>query len=498
MMKRILCLLFCLALLAPQALAEDTSGIDIAALMARQVSGNSAFRTQWTAELSENAPYFMDAALWKTLSALAPDTSFETTYVFSRAGETLGNSQAALYARRGEDTLASLYLNGRGEEWQLWGDAAEGQTLILPRDTSLLLRDRYLTLAGWGGVLLRGLGFMQSQVEGQQEGAWPAPFRFLTRVFTETENWKGITGGLLDRYTEQISAWMQAHTAITLQRSAGGALTTASELRADGAELAAEALELLRMFYSDGTLRNVLRNQMTGIEANSYLEPGMLTLFETMLNTMELPEELVLSRVFDTEGQQTHMSLRMPLADGAVLIWEQAGETNTYGLEKGDRSLRLGVRGDRDTGWQGDFSLKRGEAAYSGSYQLYVSMQPTYEDETEKGSQRRQSGDITLLITPAAGESFPAQTITAAITAWAGLENDRPAHWNADIEWSEPDSGAYLLLHIKTRTGAALQQTEAVGEPVELAVLDQTQREAKIKQFLMNFINILQPVTIDR
>ena len=62
--KRIACALLCLLLALPGLCrAEDAGQIDIAALMARQVSGNSAFRAQLTAELSEAAAAGIDAAL---------------------------------------------------------------------------------------------------------------------------------------------------------------------------------------------------------------------------------------------------------------------------------------------------------------------------------------------------------------------------------------------------------------------------------------------------
>ena len=107
-MKKILCILLCLlmALLPCAGLAEDTAQTDIAALMARQVSGNSTLRAQLTADFSQQPPSFLDAALWGSLAQAAADTALEATYVFSRAGETLGNSQAALYVKRGGETWA--------------------------------------------------------------------------------------------------------------------------------------------------------------------------------------------------------------------------------------------------------------------------------------------------------------------------------------------------------------------------------------------------------
>ncbi len=490
-MKRKICMLLCALLLFPViCAAEDTSHTDIAALMARQVSGNSTLRAQLTAELSEQTPAFLSADTWQLLRALTDGTALETTYVFSRAGETLGNSQGTLYLKRGEETLSTLRLSGRGGYWQLWGDALEDKLLTLPRDTSLLTRDRYLTLSGWGAVLLRGLGFTEAQLDPQTDGQWPALYRFFAESATETDAWKEQAGNLLQKYTDQISSWMQEGTKLYLTREANG-LGTRSELKLTGAELAQEALTLLDMFYHDEPLLNLLRQKMTDPESRSYLEPGMIQLYEQALKSMELPENLLLTRRYDPDGNLLLTSLRLPLANGAVLSWENDGRTDTLGIEKGDSAARVGVEPLDENSRQGSFSLRRGGKTYEGSYQLFVSMEPVYEDENETGRYRRQNGTITLLISPSSGENFSAQALTITLTARAGLQNDQPAHWNADLDWQETDSGACAHIHLKTRTGAAIQQTEAQGTPTDLTQMKPGDRLALLKQALSRLQAVL-------
>lgn len=466
-MKKTLCWLLCLLLLPLAALAEDPSHTDIAALMARQVSGNSTLRTQLTAEFSPQSPSLVDREVWDTLRAYAQDTALESTYVFSRAGETLGNSQAVLSLKRGEQTLSSLRLSGRGEQWQIWGDALGSTLLTLPRDTSLLLRSPYLTLSGWGSVLLRGLGFAEAQLNAPAEGQWPNPLRFFTAAATETDAWKARLEEYTKKYTDQLSAWMQEKTKLYLVKEESG-IGTQSELRLTADELADEALTLLDLLYHDNALLSLLREQTTLQEARSYLEPGMILLFEQTLRTMELPEGLTLVRRYDPEGGHQLTVLRLPMADGTVLVWENDGAVNTYGLEKGDLSLRFGVSAPGANAWQGKYTLQRGETERTGAYQLFVSMEPVYEDENENGRQRRQNGTVTALITPDEGQGAP-QTLTVTVTAWAGLENDQPAHWNAELDWQEGDTGAYARVSLKTRTGAAIQQQEAEGQPLDFS-----------------------------
>lgn len=491
-MKRWICLIVCLLLcLQAAALAEEGKPDDIAALMARQVSGNSTLRVQCTAELSEQAPSFIDAADWARIRQAAEGASLEGAYVFSRAGETLGNSTATLTLNRDEQTLSTLYLAGRGGVWQLWGDALGQQVISMPRDTSLLLRDKYLTLYGWSRVLLRSLGSTYAQATPQQEGQWPGLTRFLTEVFTEGTEWNEKMSPYLERYTQQIAGWIQANTNLLLVKAGDGAWSTASEVRLSADALADEALTLLRMFFADLGLTSQLRGKMTTLEANSYLEAGMTMLFEQILREMTLPEDFTLTRGYNAEGDQQQMALRLPLPDGTVLSWVQEAQQDTFGFEHGDTRVSLSVQGDAGTGWQGRFEAADSERRYAGQYQLFAEMQPMYEDEDADGRQRRQNGTATLLITPEEG-TMPAQTILAEVTARAGLENDQPAHWNVILRWQE-SGGASLRLAIKTRTAAASQQLEAPGEPQSLTALEEEAKKALKQQILDHFSALLWP-----
>ena len=491
-MKRIACALLCLLLALPGLCrAEDAGQIDIAALMARQVSGNSAFRAQLTAELSEAAPAWIDAALWRAARAAAADTALETSYVFSRAGETLGNSQAVFCLKRGEETLSTLRFSGRGGDWQVWGDALGDTLLTLPRDTSLLLRDRYLTLTAWGNVLLRGLGFAENALRPDAEGQWPALYRFLTGAVTEDAAWREQVSAQLKKYTDQVSSWLQEKTKLYLAKQDDGQLGTTSEIRLDGAELKAEALALLDMLYHDNVLLALLRGKATQAEAQAYLEPGMILLFEQVLTDMTLPEDMTLLRRYRQDGSHPRLSLRLPLADGAVLVWENAEDVDTFGYEKGDLSLRVSVASSDENAWQGDFALRRGDTARSGQYRLFASLEPVYEDEDSQGRQRRQKGTLTLLLFPDAEKNISVQSLTVTLNAWAGLQNDQPAHWNAQLDWQEADSGAYARVSLKTRTGAALAQSEAEGAPLDLAALNDAERGellARIKEHFAQFV----------
>jgi len=487
-MKRIWALLCAVWLLAGCALAEDPAQTDIAALMARQVSSNCVLRGQLTAELSEKAPFFASGEGWETLRAWAADTALETTYIFSRAGQTLGNSQASLYLKRGEETLSTLRLSGRGEEWQIFGDALGDQVWVLPRQTELLLRDKYLTLPGWGQVLLRGMGALEASLNAPEAGQWPALYRFLTAAATQDEEWRQAFEICLRPYTEQISAWLQERSRVYLVRG-GDSLTTGSEVRLDGDALTEEALALLNMFYNDRVMLSLLRPLMTRLEAEAYLEPGMQILFESVLRSMQLPGEFVLDRRYDTAGELDRLEAAFPLPGNITLHWSRTGSVDILRLETPGFTAEISLTGALAKGLSGAFSLKTGEAAYSGKYQLTAALTPVYEDEDESGRGRRQKGDLSLILQPDAGQAFPAMTLTAALTARSGLQTDQSAHWNLEIDWQELGGGAYAHIALKTRTGAPIQQVEAAGERVDIAALSPVERQALLNAALENLGN---------
>lgn len=479
-MKRIIAALLCLALLAasPLAWAEDPSQIDIAALMARQVSSNCVLRAQLTAELSETAPQGMAEDTWQTLRAMAADSALEGAYIFSRAGQTLGNSQLSLYWKRGGDTLSTLRLSGRGGLWLLTGDATEGKLWTLPRQTDRLLRDRYLTLSGWGESLLAALGTLEAGLNAPQAGQWPALYRLLTQMASEDENWKASFEEALKPYAAQVSAWMQERTRVYLYRDTDGNLTTGSEMRADRDALADEALALLRMFYGDRVMLALLRPLATRLEAESYLEPGMQILFESVLHAMELPGDFVLERRGGGEDGAERVTASFPLAEGSTVSWTQAGKIDVVRLESADLTAEISLQGALESGLTGSFSLKSGETERSGQYQLTASQQPVYEDEDSTGRARRQQGAASLILMPDAGQDFPAQSLTAEVSARSGLQTDQSAHWNLTLDWQELGGGAWARLTLKTRTGAPIQQTEPEGERLDLAALPAEERLA--------------------
>ena len=464
MIGRIVPVLLCLLFMLPvPAAGEDTATLDIAGLMARQVSGNSSLLFRISAELSDQPPFFLEADQWQSFRT-ATENTLEGSYIFSRAGETLGNSQLTFSLMRDENALSVLHLNGRDGEWQIWGDPMGDRLVILPRDTSVLLRDRYLTLAGWGAVLLRGAGFAQAEWDPPAEGQWPALWRLITRAATQDAEWQERFEAALTPLTDQISAWMQGHTAVTLRKNEDGSIGTASLLRADGEELRREILDLFRTFYSDRTLMNLLRPLMTRQEAESYLEPGMVLLYEDVLGRMSLPDTFSLERLYDGEGNMTLSTLVMPLADGTCITWKTDGTTASLRAEKEGKALEISWPENADGTVEGTFALQTPEGSWSGRYQLILSMGAVYEDEDALGRKRRQQGEMSLVIVPDEGQSFPAQTLTVSVEGSSGLATDQPARVYVVLDWQELGGGAGARLVLQTRTAAAIRQTEAVGE----------------------------------
>jgi len=497
MIKRLFCLLLCLLALAPAARGETLGDIDIPTLIARQVSAKSTLRMQLTAEVSEKAPFFADAALWPVLTSGLPGLTLEGSYVFSRAGQTLGDTQLALRLKRNGETRSTLRLNGREQQWQIWGDALEDNVLILPRDTELLLRGRYVSLAQWMGAILRNGALLKQVMEGARAGDWPDPGLIALESATAEEAWRQAVDKEIEKYTAQISAWMQGKATLRVERSENGESVTVSELRASMADCGAEALALLRMFYADEALLALLRQHMTREQEEAYLEDGMLPLFEEALQAAAEDKELVLLRRYTADGQLLDMQISMPLAGDVACAVTAAGNAYTLWVEWPGRTLTLTAQGDMLTGWQGAFSWTAGERTLSGSYQLVGTQGQSYNDEDASGRTHRQDSLYTLMIIPDAGMPFPAQTLTAQINAWTATDTTRtPAYWNVDMNWQQAD-GAYIHALLRLRTDSTIHQTEAEGNPIELATAPESLRAAILQQALLHWMGVIWDESID-
>ena len=215
----------------------------------------------------------------------------------------------------------------------------------------------------------------------------------------------------------------------------------------------------------------------------------MQILFESVLRSMQLPGEFVLDRRYDTAGELDRLEAAFPLPGNITLHWSRTGSVDILRLETPGFTAEISLTGALAEGLSGAFSLKTGETAYSGKYQLTAALTPVYEDEDESGRGRRQKGDLSLILQPDAGQAFPAMTLTAALTARSGLQTDQSAHWNLEIDWQELGGGAYAHIALKTRTGAPIQQVEAAGERVDIAALSPVERQALLNAALENLGN---------
>ena len=232
---------------------------------------------------------------------------------------------------------------------------------------------------------------------------------------------------------------------------------------------------------------------MTEREAAAYLEDGMLPLFEEALQGMSAAAEMVLLRRYAADGTLQRLSLTLPLADGSCLFYERQGEESALRLARQEEEAALSWQGSREKGWQGAFSYNKGETRVSGRYELFSALEPVVMDEGEGGRVRRQNGAVTLAVTPDEGQAFPAQTLTAEISATAGAMDTQAARWNILLHWQEA-GGAFLRAAVKTRTGAAIQQTEAEGEALILAEAGESLRQAVVQQALAHWLAALAPV----
>ena len=219
----------------------------------------------------------------------------------------------------------------------------------------------------------------------------------------------------------------------------------------------------------------------------------MLPLFAQALSSLPDAGEAMLERRYDAAGTMDGFVLSLPFAGGtqAVLSWLNSEYTLSLNLK--ERSLCVTLSGTQASGFAGAFTLEAAQKTVSGRYQLFTSLGRVIRNESNSGHERQQTGTITLLVSPENEGAFPSQSLTVNLTASAGATDEKAARWNADVEWKDLGGASALRLNLKTRTAAAIAQTEPPVQVTEYARLGEDERTALLQQMFDALFAIFLP-----
>lgn len=311
-MKRIVCLLLCLTLMLPFAVASAVE-YTLPEKLQRQIDFGNGVKGALTVSVEGDNK-------WAELLAPLKDVPLQL-----RGIRTEGKFQYQIYAVDGENQVGLT---------QLYGD---DQSVYL---RSALLPETLLTMSTGGDIvdrLLRG------------DAANPSWYSAAMNMLSVSDStWADAWEPALAPYEEQVELWLNDYAkAPSVKRDENGAGTMLVRFEIPAEAVKMETKVILEKLLQDEALLPLLRAQMTLEQQAAYLTPNLMYYYIQAIDALPLEGTVILERELTTKGVIIGSALTFPMPENesgwTELSLESADKTTTVTLtsDTGSMSLRV-------------------------------------------------------------------------------------------------------------------------------------------------------------
>ena len=328
-MKKLICLVLCLAMVMTSSLALAREYTMSEKLM-RQLEKGSGLKGTVTLDVSGEAE-------WAKLLAPMSGLPIELRAIGKETGDVFYHQ---LFTMKGEDQHDLLTL------------FSDGKKLLV---TSPLLPGTALTMQTAGDAL----GTLMSG-GAEKNPNWYSALANMMAIpeDTWTEDWEPK----LAKYYSQIEMWLSGFGAApSVMHTEKGETRMLIRYEVPAKALKKELVTLVKAVLEDNALLSLVREQLTDAQRLAYLHPDLLWYYEEIVNAMPLTGSAVLEREITIVGDVVRTKLIFPLAaaEGGwnTLQVEQEGEDTSLSLQGDEKTLQLVLKGAKESvesaSWQG-------------------------------------------------------------------------------------------------------------------------------------------------
>lgn len=309
MMKRLLCLVLCLMLFIPAAVAETADTLP--KKFNRQLVGGNGVRGYVSITASGVADW---------LSMLLP---FTATEIQIRAiGEKQGDMSESVMDD--DDWQVRFYAkNSAGEEvgttW-LYGDpqGVYFQSELLP-DTLLTVPVEQVNLLY---QLLRGdyeeLFFAFDPLSMKEPGAQGnvSAYEAIAELLgVPADEWQANWLPVLEKYFLHLDLWLTGYGDPSFVTGDTGALTMSATYRIPSDDLKKQAKYVIGQMLYDTDLQNLLLPYVTMEQRMTYLNPNLVYFYEACIDALPLKGDIVLAREMSAQGEIVSAKVSLPVPE---------------------------------------------------------------------------------------------------------------------------------------------------------------------------------------
>lgn len=306
-MKRLLCLVLCLMLAIPVALAETADTLP--KKFNRQLVGGNGLRGYMSITAS-------GVAEW--LDALLPFTA--TQIQIRAAGQKQGEMsefvtddddwQVRFYAKNSEGKeVGNTWLYGDPEGVYFQSELLPDTLLSVPVEQVNLL---YQLMQGDYAELLFAFDPMEMKAPGAQGNA-PAYAAVANLLGIDNEEWTASWLPVLEKYFLQLDLWLAGYSEPAAVTGEDGSLLMAVTYQIPADELKAEAKYIIGQILYDTELQNLLLPYVTMEQRMTYLNPSLVYFYEACIDALPLQGDIVLSRSMSAQGEIVSAQVALPV-----------------------------------------------------------------------------------------------------------------------------------------------------------------------------------------
>ncbi len=419
-MKRFLCLMLCLLLAAPAALADTYTPTRL--FRQQFVTGGNGLRG--TVAITASG-----VADWLQLIMPFAGTKLQVRIIGERQG---GESalvtddddwQVKIWAKDAQDGQHGLtYLYGGPEALYMKSDLLPDTLLTLPVKN---LHPLYqLTDAQFLPMLtaLDPMGLMSAD-NGGNTTAWSA---LLDVAAISGEEWEARWWPVLEKYATLVDMWLAGYASPTVVSGNAGSMTlrTSYEIPADA--IKAQTKYVIGLMLVDGDLQNLLDPYLTDEQHSLYLNPAMLWFYEHCIDVAPLSGSVLLEREMTMMGETTALGISLPLPTLPQELTTGLSEIlcGIYGLPEGDLFAGMERISIRQAGEDMSVSLSGAQRTIS----LIL-------DERAENAESVQCSGF-LRITPAVGSSEAPLSAAFAYRTSQRIWEDEDYSTHEDFTWA--------------------------------------------------------------
>lgn len=307
MMKRLLCLVLCLMLALPAALAETADTLP--KRFVRQLSGGNGARGY----ISITASGLAD---WLNLLLPFTATDIQMRAIGEKQGEMSESIsddddwQVRFYVKDSDGNEAgTTWLYGNPEGVYFQSELLPGTLLTIPVEQVHLL---YQLFRGEFSEMFFAFDPMELKKPGANGNA--SAYQAVAEILGIPEDeWVNKWQPVLEKYFLHLDLWLAGYGDPAFVTGDAGALTMSASYTIPAEELKAEAKYLIGQMLYDNDLQALLLPYVTMEQRITYLNPQMLYFYEASIDALELTGDVILSREMSAMGEVVNTTIALPL-----------------------------------------------------------------------------------------------------------------------------------------------------------------------------------------